>query len=265
MPIDCSAEVRVLEQEQFHAIDRRVMGHAFEIHNALGRFLDEPLYQEALARKCILAGLGTRREVHLRVSHEGFVKPYYLDLLIEHGAVYELKAVEALTGNHEKQLISYLLLAGLKHGKLINFRPGSVEARYVSTSLTWEDRTAFELVDEGWDGDDPASWEFRERLQALLSDWGAFLEIRLYREALLHLIPSARVTPVQIAADGHALGAQNMCLLTPDTAWHISAIRRHLKTYHKHIQRLLTHTPLKRIHWVNLDHKTITLKTLSKK
>jgi hypothetical protein len=125
---------------------------------------------------------------------------------------------------------------------------------------------SFRLADDKWDGDDAASRELREKFQALLVDWGAFLEASLYREALLHLIslPDAGVTPVEISMDGRVLGNQKMCLLSPDTAWHISAIRRHFTTYEKHIRRLLSHTPLHRIHWLNLDHKTITLNTLRK-
>ncbi len=63
---------------------------------------------------------------------------------------------------------------------------------------------------------------------------------------------------------GRLIGIQKMCLLNADTAWHLSAIRRNLWAYETHICRLLNHTRLTRIHWINLDHKTITLKTLKK-
>lgn len=266
MPIECNVDIKPIDQEQFHVLDKQVMGYAFDIHNTLGRFLDESIYQEALAEHCRGAGMTALREVHIRVSHEKFTKPYYLDLFVQHGVIYELKAVKSLTRDHERQLINYLLLMNLKHGKLVNFRPHSVEYRFVSTSLTWKDRMAYELIDKDWEGNDAASCELKDRFIALLADWGTFLEASLYREALLHLIscPGSGAAAVEIRLGGRVLGAQKMCLLNSDTAWHISAIRCHFTTYEAHIKRLLTHSSMHQIHWINLDHATVTLKTLKK-
>jgi hypothetical protein len=38
MPIKCSVKLQQMDQEQFHAIDKVVMKHAFDIHNTLGCF-----------------------------------------------------------------------------------------------------------------------------------------------------------------------------------------------------------------------------------
>ena len=43
------------------------------------------------------------------------------------------------------QLINYLLLANISHGKLINFRTSSVEYEFVSSSLTFKDRMNYNL------------------------------------------------------------------------------------------------------------------------
>lgn len=69
------------------------------------------------------------------------------------GIVYELKAVEALTGNHERQLIHYLLLTDLSHAKLINFRQETVEFRFVSTRLDHARRSRFNIIAATWEGD----------------------------------------------------------------------------------------------------------------
>ena len=50
MPVECMVEVDPVGQERFHAVDRVVMRHVFGVHNALGRFCDERVYQEELAR-----------------------------------------------------------------------------------------------------------------------------------------------------------------------------------------------------------------------
>ena len=45
MPIEISTGIQVYEQEEFHALDRRIMGVVFDIHNDFGRLLDEEFVQ----------------------------------------------------------------------------------------------------------------------------------------------------------------------------------------------------------------------------
>jgi len=251
-------------QKEFHEVDEVVMGHVFDIHNTLGRFCGERAYQEELAYRCRAGAFEVHREVLLRAVHNDFAKPYYLDMLIAPGIIYELKAADKLNRNHEKQLIHYLLLASVNHGKLVNFRPGSVQSRFVSTRLQLEDRLKVSVVDHAWTGDDAASQKLREVLLALVADWGTFLDANLYREALLYFLGGAEkgAQPVRIQVDGRIIGTQTMCILDSETAWHLSAVRNHLTSYQTHLHRLLRHTDLKRIQWINLDQRTISLTTI---
>ena len=266
MPVECSVEIRPIGQERFHAIDTVVMKHAFNIHNTLGRFCDERVYQNELVDRCKGDGLEVHREVLLRAVHQGFAKPYFIDMLVERGIIYELKTTETLSTSHQAQLINYLLLMDLNHGKLVNFRPSSVQSRFVSTRLRRSDRTSFQLVDCGWQGDDNPSLRLREILSALFSDWGTFLDVNLYREALLHFIdgPESRATSVDIEVNGRIVGTQQMCILCEGTAWHISSVRQARDAYGKHLGRLFRHTRLNRMHWINLDQRTVTFQTLKK-
>ena len=72
------------------------------------------------------------------------------------------------------------------------------------------------------------------------------------------------VCPVDIEVEGRVVGTQKMCLLDSETAWHLSAVRRNLRSYETHIRRLIAHTSLTRVQWLNLNHETITLNTLIK-
>lgn len=265
MPVACGSELLEIDQERFHAVDRMVMRQVFDIHNALGRFCGERIYQEELARRCRNLGFTANREVPLHVRHGGFEKVYFLDLLVEQGAIYELKSAETMTGGHQKQLINYLLLTNLRHGKLVNFRPGRVASRFVSTRLSRKDRSSIQRVDESWRGSDRPSLRLRDILDALLADWGLFLDSSLYRDGLLHLLdlPDAGIRPVDIKVNGRIVGTQEMCMLTSGTAWHLSAIREHSDTYGTHLLRLLRHTQLDRIQWINLDQRTVTFRTLT--
>lgn len=46
---------------------------------------------------------------------------YRMDLLVDESVILELKCVEALSGVHEAQLLTYMKLAGKTTGLLINF------------------------------------------------------------------------------------------------------------------------------------------------
>ena len=264
MPVECGVEIDPIGQERFHALDKDVMRQVFNIHNSMGRFCDERIYQEEMARRCRAGGLSVEREVPLRVTHLDFSKSYYIDMLVERGGLYELKAVAGLDESHEKQAINYLLLAGLRHGKLVNMRPSSVEYRFVSTTLSHQDRLKFNLVTGEFNEKAEADRRFRETLGSLFDDWGAFLDANLYRKALLHFFDSSEsgLRSVNIVVNGLVVGTQEMCVLDNETIWHLSAVRKHLGSYETHLLRLLHHTAFNRMHWVNLDQRNITLRTL---
>ena len=124
MPIEVSTEIRACDQEEFHALDRRIMGVVFAVHNEFGRLLDEDLYKCEIAARCVAMGIQpVEREVWIRVSHQSFTKDYYLDLLFCSGLMLEGKAAERLVAAHRSQSLNYLFLAGLKHGRLVIFGP----------------------------------------------------------------------------------------------------------------------------------------------
>ncbi len=45
MPIECGIALRPISEDDFHAIDYRIMGLVFSIHKELGRFYDEKIDQ----------------------------------------------------------------------------------------------------------------------------------------------------------------------------------------------------------------------------
>jgi GxxExxY protein len=266
MGVECGVMVVLIDQEHFHEIDRIVMGQSFALQNEMGRFFDERIYQEELSSRCSDAGMSVQREVFLRISHRDFHKDYFLDFLVENSALFEMKAVDGLNSNHQRQLLNYLHLLNLQHGKLINFRPASVESRFVSTQLTKEKRLAFSMDKTKWDHESEGSEVLGDALAGLLGEWGVFLDSNLYREALLHFTAekSPGLQEVEIVRSGRAIGIQKMCLLTPDTAWHLSAHHEYLDSYEIHMRRLLNHTNLRAIHWINLNKHQVIMKTLKK-
>jgi GxxExxY protein len=107
MPVRCDSAFRGASLNEFEKIDYVVMGCAYSIQNELGRLCDESIYQNDLVQRLFATGIrDVQTEVPLTVTYNGFCKMYYLDLVVEGIGLYELKAVGALAGAHEAQLIS---------------------------------------------------------------------------------------------------------------------------------------------------------------
>jgi GxxExxY protein len=101
----------------------KVIGAAIEVHRGLGPGLLESAYEECLCHELKLAGLGFTRQVPLPVVYKGVRLDcgYRLDVVVDGRVVVELKTVERLLPIHQAQLLTYLRLAGIHTGLLINF------------------------------------------------------------------------------------------------------------------------------------------------
>jgi hypothetical protein len=74
MPITCKFTPQFLSQDEFHAIDKIVMRHAFDIQNEMGRLFDETIYQNELAFRCRVHGLEVLTEGVISVEYRDFRK-----------------------------------------------------------------------------------------------------------------------------------------------------------------------------------------------
>lgn len=266
MPIHCPIKIRTLSAEVFAERDYLVMGQAYACQNEIGRFCDESLYEAALKSRLLACGFKEiYTQVPITVTHRDFEKAYRLDLLADH-ALYELKTAAALCGDFEAQILNYILLLGIKRGKLLNFRPAKVEGKIVATSLSLQDRRQYQLDCQRWRELCPACGFLRDCLIALLNDWGAFLDLDLYKEALVHFIGGEQhcVQSIPISCRKQVLGEQKFIICSPGVAMKISAFTSGLKHHEAHLQRLLALTPLTAMQWINLNHSKISIVTLSK-
>ncbi|MSR64405.1 MAG: GxxExxY protein [Verrucomicrobiae bacterium] len=267
MPIECLQTILPIERDAFYDLDYQVMKLAFEVHNDMGRFWDEKIYESALAARCRSTGLGSvATQVPIRVSYQDFTKTYEVDMLLNQSVVYELKAVETLTGEHRNQAINYLLLLGVNHGKLVNFRTESVQHRFVTTHLTSARRRQITVDDRRWKNTNGDSGWLKDLVLALLEEWGAFLDIQLFYEAVCHFRGGEDKVVKRIAvSDGaQSLGSQRAHLLDDVTAFKFSAITGDQKAYEQHLRRFLNYTNLHCVEWINLNHHQITFATVTK-
>ena len=104
-------------------LTEKVIGCAIEVHRVLGPGLLESTYQHCLAHELSLHGILFKSEVGLPVDYKGVKLDcgYRLDLLVNETLIVELKAIDEVTGLHRAQLMTYLKLAKIEVGLLINF------------------------------------------------------------------------------------------------------------------------------------------------
>lgn len=265
MPITCNVKIESIAKDDFYALDYKVMGLAFAIHQKLGRFWDEVIYQNELAYQFQKAGLGTADiEIPIHVVYHGFSKFYFMDLLLNHAVLYELKTAQALSGEHHTQAINYLLLTGMRHGKLINMRSSSVESRFVSTNITPGKRYDFSFDETAWQDLDEDSVSLRRLVVNLLNDWGAFLSADLFYDAVIYFRGGEEkvIKEVEVVEGTRIIGKQKKYLLNPQTAFNISAVTRYERHHAEHLRRMIRHTTLKAMQWVNFNHDLIAFRTL---
>jgi len=110
-------------KREFSEISNRVIGAAIEVHRHLGPGLLESTYQQCLTRELDLNRIAFKLEYPLPVEYKGIRLDcgYRIDMVVENTIILELKAVEKLKGIHEAQLLTYMKLAKIEQGFLINF------------------------------------------------------------------------------------------------------------------------------------------------
>jgi GxxExxY protein len=104
-------------------LTEKIIGCAIEVHRNLGPGLLESAYEQCMIHEMAMQRVPFRSQVPLPVQYKGVHLDcgYRLDILAAEQVIVELKSVEKMTGLHEAQLLTYMKLAGIDRGLLINF------------------------------------------------------------------------------------------------------------------------------------------------
>ena len=100
-----------------------ILAAAFRVHTRLGPGLLESVYQRVLAYELTKGGLSTEVQKSIPIVYDDLVfeEGYRADLVVESRVLLELKSVETLLPVHAKQVLTYIRLANLRLGYLLNF------------------------------------------------------------------------------------------------------------------------------------------------
>lgn len=108
---------------QENEITKIIVDLCVKIHTVLGPGLLESVYEEVLIYELKKRGLMVAKQVGIPVMYEDIKLDigFRADLIVENKVIIELKSVENVMPVHKKQLLTYLKLAHMKLGLLINF------------------------------------------------------------------------------------------------------------------------------------------------
>jgi len=109
--------------ETTETLARQIVDAAYKIHSALGPGLLESVYEACLCIELKRREVRYEKQVSIPVFYDGIaVEPgLRLDLLVGGCVIVELKSVERLLPVHESQVLTYLRLARIRLGLLLNF------------------------------------------------------------------------------------------------------------------------------------------------
>lgn len=106
-----------------------IIGAAMEVHTVMGCGFLEAVYQESMALEMTSRAIPFVPQFELPVSYKGTILKanYKPDFICFDEIVVELKALAAIGGVEEAQILNYLKVTGYRTGLLLNFGTRSLQ------------------------------------------------------------------------------------------------------------------------------------------
>ena len=107
----------------------QIRGAIYDTYNALGPGLLESVYEETLVYFLNKRGLKIERQVEIPIVVEGnrLNAQMRIDLLVERRIIIEIKSVTEMREVFHLQILTYLKLAKLHRGVLVNFNTVDID------------------------------------------------------------------------------------------------------------------------------------------
>ena len=111
----------------------KIIGAGMAVHSELGCGFLEKVYRVALPIEFQRMGVPFLTEKNLKISYKGNLLPvgYFVDFICFDNIVVEVKALNAIGGHEEAQLLNYLKASGMRRGLLLNFGATSFQHKRI--------------------------------------------------------------------------------------------------------------------------------------
>lgn len=118
-----------LTEKTYNELSYSIIECCYTVHSELGPGLMESIYEACLVKELRDSGFNVKQQFPLPVIYKNvqLSKTFRVDLIVNDCILIELKSVEYVMPVHKAQLVSYLKLANMKLGLLINFNEASLK------------------------------------------------------------------------------------------------------------------------------------------
>ena len=108
--------------DELEELIRIVIGAFLDVHRELGPGMSEAVYASAARLELTERKIAFESEKRFAVKYRGkFLRHQRVDLLVDEKLVVEIKSVERLHPVYKAQVVSYMRVAGVRAGLLVNF------------------------------------------------------------------------------------------------------------------------------------------------
>ncbi len=109
-------------------ISFKIRACIFKVYNNLGPGLLESVYEATLIYELEELNLKTKSQVPIPVYYEGIKLDlgFRADIIVQDKVLIEIKSIENMAEVHHKQVLTYLKLADLRLGILVNFNTENI-------------------------------------------------------------------------------------------------------------------------------------------
>lgn len=106
----------------YEELSKEIIGAFYRVQTTLGFGFLEKVYENALVIELKKLCLGAEQQVPIKVYYDNtVVGSYVADIIVNDLILLELKAGEAITPEHEAQLLNYLKATEFEVGYILNF------------------------------------------------------------------------------------------------------------------------------------------------
>lgn len=266
MPITSEIPIHPVSRETFDKVDAAVMRCAYESQNHFGRLCEEEVYENDLRARLHASGFDdVHTQVELMVSHEGFHKTYRLDLVVNQ-VLYELKATNALTAEHEAQALNYAALLGLNRVKLINFGAPKVQGKLLGTPFGNIDRRNVQIDTSRWEPVSEKCKNLAGWFAEFVRNIGGYLDTQIYEEGIMWFCGGEDVClrRLPVRRGSQEMGKHSCRLYSDDRAFVVTGFQpgNARTNYHRQLQSLVSALPIQVFQWINIHHLDVSLVTV---
>jgi GxxExxY protein len=115
--------IQMKKEVIFPELSYKICGLCFNIHNSLGRYLNEKQYGDALENLLKENNISYDREIPLPQAFKGEKERRNIaDFVVDNKIIVELKAKDIVLKNDYYQIMRYLVSFNKKLGIIFNFR-----------------------------------------------------------------------------------------------------------------------------------------------